>query len=86
MSDEGMTMNLRIKLSAMMFLQFMMFAVWWVPLGAYMAGTLKLSHPATANIFNTISAVLLVAYLVLFREKLGGEKADTKAPEDAPAG
>ncbi|MCF7849454.1 MAG: MFS transporter, partial [Kiritimatiellales bacterium] len=31
-----MPIGVRIKLSAMMFLQFMMFAVWWVPLGAYL--------------------------------------------------
>ena len=31
-----MKMKVRIQLSAMMFLQFMMFAVWWVPLAAYL--------------------------------------------------
>jgi nucleoside transporter len=33
---NGMSMNVRIRLSAMMFLQYMMFAVWWVPLAAYL--------------------------------------------------
>ena len=31
-----MSMNTRIRLSVMMFLQYMMFAVWWVPLAAYL--------------------------------------------------
>jgi len=30
-------MSIRIRLSIMMFLQYMMFAVWWVPLAAYLA-------------------------------------------------
>jgi len=33
---NGMSMNVRIRLSVMMFLQYMMFAVWWVPLAAYL--------------------------------------------------
>jgi nucleoside transporter len=43
---SSMSMNVRIRLSVMMFLQYMMFAVWFVPLAAYLdtigvAGTLK---------------------------------------------
>ncbi len=34
---NGMSMSIRIRLSLMMFLQYMMFAVWWVPLAAYLA-------------------------------------------------
>jgi nucleoside transporter len=33
---NGMPMSIRIRLSVMMFLQYMMFAVWWVPLAAYL--------------------------------------------------
>jgi nucleoside transporter len=33
---NGMSMNVRIRLSVMMFLQYLMFAVWWVPLAAYL--------------------------------------------------
>lgn len=33
---DGISMSTRIRLSAMMFLQYMMFAVWWVPLAAYL--------------------------------------------------
>lgn len=35
----GMATNTRIRLSAMMFIQFMLFAVWWVPLAAYLTNT-----------------------------------------------
>lgn len=34
---SGMSLNVRIRLSAMMFLQYMLFAVWWVQLAAYLA-------------------------------------------------
>ena len=33
---NGMSLSIRIRLSAMMFLQYMMFAVWWVPLADYL--------------------------------------------------
>ena len=33
--DKAST-SIRIRLSIMMFLQYMMFAVWWVPLAAYL--------------------------------------------------
>jgi nucleoside transporter len=33
---ESASMSVRIRLSAMMFLQYMMYAVWWVPLAAYL--------------------------------------------------
>jgi nucleoside transporter len=33
---NAMPLNVRIRLSVMMFLQYMMFAVWWVPLAAYL--------------------------------------------------
>ncbi|MGE5297073.1 MAG: MFS transporter, partial [Solirubrobacterales bacterium] len=43
---NAMPLNVRIRLSVMMFLQYMMFAVWWVQLAAYLAnigvtGTMK---------------------------------------------
>lgn len=34
--DQQMSMNVRIRLSAMMFLQYMMLPVWWFPLAAYL--------------------------------------------------
>ena len=36
----GLSLQVRIKLSSMMFLQFMMFAVWWVPLAGFLGGKL----------------------------------------------
>ncbi len=36
---NGMSLNVRIRLSVMMFLQYMMFAVWWVQLAGYLAKT-----------------------------------------------
>ncbi len=33
---NGMSMSVRIRLSAMMFLQYLMFAVWWTQLGGYL--------------------------------------------------
>ena len=33
---NGMSMSVRMRLSAMMFLQYIMFAVWWQPLAAYL--------------------------------------------------
>ena len=33
---DGMSPSVRIRLSIMMFLQYLMFAVWWVPLAAYL--------------------------------------------------
>jgi len=33
---NGISMSIRIRLSAMMFLQYIMFAVWWQPLAAYL--------------------------------------------------
>jgi len=39
---NGMSMNIRIRLSVMMFLQYMMLAVWSVPLAAYLTNELKL--------------------------------------------
>ena len=63
MSKEGMTTNLRIKLSAMMFLQFMMFAVWWVPLAAYLK-RLGMSGPQQALIFSTMAFGCMAAPIV----------------------
>ncbi|MCF7955049.1 MAG: MFS transporter, partial [Phycisphaerae bacterium] len=51
---EKMTMSVRIKLSVMMFLQFMLFAVWWVPLAAYLTN-LGVSNKFIALIMSTMA-------------------------------
>ena len=33
---DAMPLSVRVRLSVMMFLQYLMFAVWWVPLAAYL--------------------------------------------------
>ena len=44
---NGISMSVRVRLSAMMFLQYMMFAVWWVPLAAYLTNLgIEGSHKA----------------------------------------
>ena len=63
MSDQGMSMNARIKLSAMMFLQFMMIAVWWVPLAAYL-DALGIGGVMKSTILSTMAFGCLVSPLV----------------------
>ena len=41
-SNNATSMGTKIQLCVMMFLQYMMSAVWWVPLAAYLSHTLKL--------------------------------------------
>ncbi len=63
MSEKSMSMDLRIKLSAMMFLQFMMFAVWWVPLAAYMK-KLGMSGTQMGWIFSSMALGCMAAPIV----------------------
>jgi len=60
---ETMSMSVRVKLSVMMFLQFMLFAVWWVPLAAYLQ-ELKVSGSLVANIFNTMAFGCMAAPII----------------------
>jgi len=48
-----MPLNVRIRLSAMMFLQYLMFAVWWVPLAAWLTN-LKIDGNAKAWILSVM--------------------------------
>ena len=41
-SNNATSMGTKIQLCVMMFLQYMLSAVWWVPLAAYLSHTLKL--------------------------------------------
>ena len=55
MASETMSMDMRIKLSAMMFLQFMLFAAFWVPLGGYLSGTLGFTVSKITWIMTTMA-------------------------------
>ena len=50
-----MPMDVRIKLSAMMFMQFMLFAAFWVPLGGYLSGTLGFTVSKITLIMTTMA-------------------------------
>ncbi|MHC4169150.1 MAG: MFS transporter [Planctomycetota bacterium] len=52
--------SIRIRLSVMMFLQYMMFAVWWVPLAAYLT-TLEVSPTYKAWILSVMPLGCLLA-------------------------
>jgi nucleoside transporter len=59
----GMSMNVRVRLSAMMFLQFMLFAVFWQPLAAYL-GKLDLSSTQMALILSSMAIGCLVSPII----------------------
>ena len=54
MANETMSMNVRFKLSAMMFFQFMLVAVWFVPLSAYLTN-LKMTGTQMAWILSSMA-------------------------------
>jgi len=60
---ERMSMSVRIRLSVMMFLQFMMFAVWYVPLAAYM-GKLGMSGTQMAWILSSMALGCLASPVI----------------------
>ena len=57
---SAMSMNVRIRLSIMMFLQYMMFAVWWVPLAAWLTN-LQIDGNAKAWILSVMPLGCLIA-------------------------
>jgi nucleoside transporter len=56
------SMGIRMRLSVMMFLQYMMFAVWWIPLAAYLAN-LEIEGAYKAWILSVMPLGCLVAPL-----------------------
>jgi nucleoside transporter len=57
---NAMSMSVRIRLSIMMFLQYMMFAVWWQPLAAWL-NNLKIASDAQAWILSVMALGCLIA-------------------------
>jgi nucleoside transporter len=61
--EEQMSLNTRIKLSVMMLLQYMMFAVFWVPLSAYLTN-MNVEGMYKATILSSMALGCLVAPLI----------------------
>jgi nucleoside transporter len=57
---SSMSLNVRIRLSVMMFLQYMMFAVWWVPLAAWLTN-LQIDGNSKAWILSVMPLGCLIA-------------------------
>ena len=55
MASGTMSMNVRIKLSAMMFFQFMLFAAFWVPLSGYLSDKLGFTVSKVTLIMGTMA-------------------------------
>jgi nucleoside transporter len=55
MASGTMSMNMRIKLSAMMFFQFMLFAAFWVPLSGYLSDKLGFTVSKVTMIMGTMA-------------------------------
>jgi len=61
--ERESTLSLNIRLSAMMFFQYMMFAIWWIPLAAYLA-RMDLSRNLTALILSSMAFGSFVSPMV----------------------
>ena len=53
----------RFKLSTMMLLQYMMYAVWWVPLAAYLTN-LEVGHTQKAMILSSMAIGCIVSPVI----------------------
>ena len=60
---NGMSMSTRIRLSIMMFLQYLMFAVWWQPLAAYL-GNIGIEGLYKAAILSSVGLGCLAAPII----------------------
>ena len=61
--EQQMSMNTRVRLSVMMLLQYMMFAVFWVPLAAYLTN-MNVEGMYKATILSSMALGCLVAPLI----------------------
>ncbi len=57
---DAMPLSVRVRLSVMMFLQYLMFAVWWVPLAAYLT-KLGIEGDAKVRILSVMPLGCLIA-------------------------
>jgi nucleoside transporter len=62
--STGLSWSVRIRLSVMMFLQFMMFAVWWQPLAAFLVGELGVTGFQKSLILSTMAIGCLVSPII----------------------
>ncbi|MGD0088636.1 MAG: MFS transporter [Planctomycetota bacterium] len=63
MSEESIPLGVRIRLSAMMFFQFMLFAVWWPSLAAYL-GKLNLTSTESSLILSSMAIGCMASPLI----------------------
>lgn len=61
--NQSVNFSVHIRLSAMMFFQYFMFAVWWIPLAAYLAN-MGLSRNLTALILSSMAFGSVVSPMV----------------------
>ena len=63
----------KVQLCTMMFMQYMLSAVWWVPLAAYLSHTLKLEVYQVSLVFISFSAVItLIEMIYEIRDTIKG--------------
>ena len=62
--SDNMSMSVRIRLSVMMFMQYMMFAVWFVPLAAYLTKMGESGWEISAGLKSLILSVMPLGCLV----------------------
>jgi len=61
---DKMSTSVRVRLSAMMFLQFMLIAVFWVPLAGYLTNTLKFTVGQMTFIMSTMAFGCLLSPII----------------------
>jgi nucleoside transporter len=60
-----MNLTIRVKLSAMMFLQFFIWGAWFVTMGTYLANTLKATDVQNANAYSSQSWGAIIAPFII---------------------
>ena len=55
MTEERMSGTVRARLSVMMFLQYAMYGIWIIPMGAYLGHLGHLGHPLRLTVWRPLS-------------------------------